>query len=196
MAKQLMDDEVSLKRRARRRLIGAVALVIVIVVLLPMVLDSEPKLGGQDIELRIPDKDKVGEFIPKMSIPSAPLSVPVSAVASLPVVTDQVVAASQVIESKLAPVKSEAKPVGDKHIENRQLTPHSGFVVQVGAFANADTAHQWQKKLSNQNIKVYTEKVGDKIRVRAGPYNTREAADNVYKKLEAQGLKPTVSPAY
>lgn len=205
MAKQLMDDEVGLKRRARRRLIGAVALAIVIVVLLPMVLDSEPKLGGQNIELRIPDKDKVGEFMPKMGMPSAPVSVlvvsspvaaPVSTVPSLPVVTDQVVAASQVIESKLAPVKSETKPVGDIHIENRQPTPHSGFVVQVGAFANADTAHQWQKKLSQQNIKVYTEKVGGKTRVRAGPYATREAADNVYKKLEAQGLKPTVSPAY
>lgn len=196
MAKQLMDDEVSLKRRARRRLIGAVALVIVIVVLLPMVLDSEPKLAGQDIELRIPDKDKVSEFMPKMGIPSAPVSVPVSAVVSLPVVTDQVVAAAQVVANKLAPVKSEAKPVGDKHIENKQLTPHSGFVVQVGAFANADIAHQWQKKLSNQNIKVYTEKVGDKIRVRAGPYDTREAADSVNKKLEAQGLKSTVSPAY
>jgi DedD protein len=196
MAKQLMDDEVSLKRRARRRLIGAVALAIVIVVLLPMVLDSEPKLGGQDIELRIPDKDKVGEFMPKMSIPSASVSVPISAVASLPVVKDQVVAASQVVENKLAPAKSEAKPVGDMHKENRQLTPHSGFVVQVGAFANADTAYQWQKKLSNQNIKVYTEKVGDKIRVRAGPYDTREAADNVNKKLVAQGLKSTVSSAY
>ena len=205
MAKQLMDDEVDLKRRARRRLIGAVALAIVIVVLLPMVLDSEPKLVGQDIELRIPDKDKVSEFMPKMGMPPAPVSVlvvsspvavPVSTVPSLPVVTDQVVAASQVIESKLAPVKSETKPVGDVHIENGQLTPHSGFVVQVGAFANADTAHQWQKKLSKQNIKVYTEKVGGKTRVRAGPYATREAADNVYKKLEAQGLKPTVSPAY
>ncbi|WP_239288067.1 SPOR domain-containing protein [Candidatus Nitrotoga sp. 1052] len=205
MAKQLMDDEVGLKRRARRRLIGAVALAIVIVVLLPMVLDSEPKLGGQNIELRIPDKDKVGEFMPKMGMPPAPVSVlavsspvaaPVSTVPSLPVVTDQVVAASQVLESKLAPVKSETKPDGDIHIENRQPTPHSGFVVQVGAFANADTAHQWQKKLSKQNIKVYTEKVGSKTRVRAGPYATREAADNVYKKLEAQGLKPTVSPAY
>lgn len=205
MTKQLMDDEVSLKRRARRRLIGAVALVIVIVVLLPMVLDSEPKLVGQDIELRIPDKDKVGEFMPKMGVPSVPVSalvvsspvaVPVSTVPSSPVIKDQAAAASQTIESKLAPLKSEAKPVADIHLENRQLTPHSGFVVQVGAFANADTAHQWQKKLSEQNIKVYTEKVGNKIRVRAGPYATREAADNVYKKLEAQGLKPTVSPAY
>lgn len=205
MEKQLMDDEVSLIRRARRRLIGAVALAIVIVVLLPMVLDSEPKLPGQDIELRIPDKDKVGEFMPKMGIPSAPVSVlqdsstvavPASAVSGIPVVKDQVAAASQSIKDKLAPVKSEAKPVGDVYPENKQSTSRSGFVVQVGAFSNADTAHQWKQKLSKQNIKVYTEKVGNKTRVRAGPYATREAADNVNKKLEAQGLKSTVSPAY
>ena len=206
MAKQLMDDEISLKRRARRRLIGAGALAIVIVVLLPMVLDSEPKLVGQDIELRIPDKDKVGEFMPKMGVSSAPVSVPVdsspltvpaSAVPGMPVVKSQVAAASQQADkSKLAPVKAETESVENNPIEDRQHTPHSGFVVQVGAFTNADTAHQWQKKLSKQNIKVYTEKIGNKPRVRAGPYATREAADNVYKNREAQGLKPTVSPAY
>jgi len=206
MAKQLMDDEVSLKRRARRRLIGAVALTIVIVVLLPMVLDSEPKLAGQDIELRIPDKDKVGEFMPKMGIPSAPVSdledsspvaVPASAEPNVPVVKDKTVAAPpQAIKSKLAPVKPEAKPVSDISKDNRQSTSRSGFVVQVGAFSNANTAHQWKKKLSKQNIKVYTEKVDGKTRVRVGPYATREAADEVYKKLVAQGLKPTVSPEY
>ena len=100
------------------------------------------------------------------------------------------------LKSKLAPVKSEAKSVGDVYPENKQSTSRSGFVVQVGAFSNADTAHQWKQKLSKQNIKVYTEKVGNKTRVRAGPYATREAADNVNKKLEAQGLKSTVSPAY
>jgi DedD protein len=67
-----------------------------------------------------------------------------------------------------------------------------GFVVQVGAFANSDTANQRQKELSKQGIKAYTERVGDKTRVRAGPYPTRESADVVYKKLESQGLKPTV----
>jgi DedD protein len=194
MAKQLMDDEASLKRRARRRLIGAVALVIVVVVLLPMVLDSEPKLAGQDIELRIPDKDKAGEFAPGMDMSSVPVAV--SAAVSAPAITDQVVAASQVSEQKPVSVKSEAKPAGDMHTENRRPVPRAGFVVQVGAFANADTAHQWQKKLRSQNIKVYTEQIDGKIRVRAGPYDTREAADSVNKKLEAQGLKPTVSPAY
>jgi DedD protein len=194
MAKQIMDDEINLKRRARRRLIGAVALVIVVVVLLPMVLDSEPKLAGQSIELRIPDKNKVGEFAPGMDISSVPVAV--SAAVSAPIIADQVATASQVVESKPVPASSGTKPVSGTSTEDKRPASRPGFVVQVGAFANADTAHQLQKKLSNQNIKVYTEKVDGKIRVRAGPYDTREAADSVNKKLEAQGLKSTVSQAY
>lgn len=46
------------KKRARRRLIGAVALVLAAVVGLPMILDSEPKPLGDDIEIRIPSRDK------------------------------------------------------------------------------------------------------------------------------------------
>ena len=94
MEKQLTDEEIDLRRKARRRLIGAVALLIAIVVLLPMVLDNEPRLvGPQNIELRIPDKDKVGEFTPGMEVPpssgvvsevAATIAVPASSSASLP----------------------------------------------------------------------------------------------------------------
>src|SRR3989338_11334892 len=68
MAKQLTDDELNLKRKARRRLIGAIALTLAVVVILPMVLDSEPRPTGQDIELRIPAPDKVGEFVPGVAV--------------------------------------------------------------------------------------------------------------------------------
>jgi DedD protein len=46
------------KKRARRRLIGAVALVLAAVIGLPMVLDSEPKPIAQDIDIKIPSKDQ------------------------------------------------------------------------------------------------------------------------------------------
>ncbi|MDE2311276.1 MAG: SPOR domain-containing protein [Betaproteobacteria bacterium] len=207
MAKQLTDDEASLKRKARRRLIGAVALTTVIVVLLPMLLDSEPRPVGQDIELRIPDKDKVGELVPKIGL--SPASAPAAALtAPTPVIADTAVAASQVVAAKVpeskpvpapkkpdatvpkqAPAKPESKPT-----EQTQAEPQQGFVVQVGAFTKAESAHYLQKKLSKEGFKVYTEKTGDKTRVRAGPYATREAADKVLRKLEAQGLHPVVSP--
>ena len=212
MAKQLTDDEASLKRKARRRLIGAVALTTAIVVLLPMLLDSEPRPVGQDIELRIPDKDKVGEFVPRMGLSpaSAPAAaLPASAPVPAPVIADTAIAASQVIAAKApeskpapapkkpdatvpeqAPAKPEPKPA-----EPAPAEPQQSFVVQIGAFSKAETAHYLQKKLSKEGFKAYTEKAGDKLRVRTGPYATREAADKALHKLEAQGLHPIVSPA-
>lgn len=46
------------KKRARRRLIGAVALALAAIIGLPMVLDSDPKPLPDDINIRIPSKDK------------------------------------------------------------------------------------------------------------------------------------------
>jgi len=53
-----MDPVLPEKKRARRRLVGAVALVLAIVIGLPMVLDSEPKPVADDIVIQIPAKDK------------------------------------------------------------------------------------------------------------------------------------------
>ena len=46
------------KKRARRRLVGAVALALAVAVGLPMVLDSEPRPLASDIDIKIPAKDK------------------------------------------------------------------------------------------------------------------------------------------
>ncbi|MGO0789295.1 SPOR domain-containing protein [Herbaspirillum seropedicae] len=46
------------KKRARRRLIGAVALALAVVIVLPMILDSEPKPLNDDIAIQIPSKDQ------------------------------------------------------------------------------------------------------------------------------------------
>lgn len=49
------------KKRARRRLVGAIALALGVAIGLPMVLDSEPKPLASDIEIKIPSKDKPAE---------------------------------------------------------------------------------------------------------------------------------------
>lgn len=50
-------DSLDLKKRARRRLVGAVALALLGIVVLPIVMDSEPKPVAQDIQVRIPSQD-------------------------------------------------------------------------------------------------------------------------------------------
>ena len=226
MAKQQTDDELNLRRKARRRLIGAIALTLAVVVILPMVLDSEPKPTGQDIELRIPAPDKVGEFVPGLAASEVAETVPLagSDVASAPVAAsavavvaaEAVAAASspqmeasgkiQTAASKQPEAKSaESSPPEQKASESK--TPESrtaesrspgkadgaeSFVAQIGAYSNADTAKREVDKLKKWGFKAYTEKVGNKIRVRVGPYAERDKADKVRKLLEKHGLHPVI----
>lgn len=241
MSKSTMDDAEKMKRLSRRRLVGAVTLTTIIVVMLPIVLDSEPGFIKPDIDLRIPDKETAGEFNPKLptaapveieisdlsgrasetsiptaSTPAASTSTSTStSTASAPTVSVKptvppvealpgtVSIAPAATKEKAAPAKALTHPAPNKVSAApakppvRQLTKNSGsFVIQVGAFTNANSANDLKIQLSQMNIKAYTEKIDDKTRVRAGPYSTKAAADKVLKKLEAQGLMPVViSPA-
>ena len=52
----LLDPTLPEKQRARRRLVGAIAMVVAAVVILPMVLDSHPKPVTDDIAIDIPNR--------------------------------------------------------------------------------------------------------------------------------------------
>ncbi|MFZ2628896.1 MAG: SPOR domain-containing protein, partial [Rugosibacter sp.] len=54
------DPGLQLKKRARRRLVGAAALALLAVIVLPMVMDREPRPSVQDIQVRIPSQDNEG----------------------------------------------------------------------------------------------------------------------------------------
>jgi DedD protein len=66
MARSISEQELQLKKRARRRLVGAIVLVTAVAVVLPMVLDSEPKPVRQNVDIHIPSPEG-GEFKPKTS---------------------------------------------------------------------------------------------------------------------------------
>lgn len=185
MAKQLSDDELYLRRKARRRLIGAFALTLAVVVILPMVLDSEPRPTGQDIDLRIPAPDKVGEFVPKTAASDVAAVLPSS---ELPVVP----APPAKAPVKEQPATSQKTKPGDK---DKPVVATEGYVAQIGAYSNADTAKQELDKLKKWGFKAYTEKAADMIRVRVGPYPDREKAEKVRQLLEKHGLHPVVMNA-
>jgi DedD protein len=65
--KDAADPVLPEKKRARRRLVGAIALAMAVAVGLPMILDSEPKPIATDIDIRIPAKDKT----PQVAVPVA-----------------------------------------------------------------------------------------------------------------------------
>ncbi|MDO9597976.1 MAG: SPOR domain-containing protein [Azoarcus sp.] len=50
-------ENLEIKKRARRRLVGAAALALLAAIVLPMAMDQEPQVSSQDIQISIPDRD-------------------------------------------------------------------------------------------------------------------------------------------
>ena len=83
--------ELELKRRGRRRLIGAITLGLLAVVFLPMIFDSEPRRSGsamkpQEISVQLPARDGQGALpapsvAPTTGTPAAPVATPPAVVA-------------------------------------------------------------------------------------------------------------------
>ncbi len=94
-----------LRVRARRRLAGAVALVLAAVVVLPMLLDSEPAPVSNKIPIKIPDRN--APFQPNLSDPVAANS---SSTPAAPETSSTVAPPATSAPTTTTPPKPEAKP--------------------------------------------------------------------------------------
>ncbi|NJD35560.1 MAG: SPOR domain-containing protein [Betaproteobacteria bacterium] len=102
-------NELQLKKRARRRLVGAVALALLAVIVLPMVMDREPRPLSQDIQVRIPSQDAPG--IAAKLLPGKPVATPMPPPEPKPVAEQK---AEVQAKSESAPAASAAAPVPAK----------------------------------------------------------------------------------
>ena len=66
------------------------------------------------------------------------------------------------------------------------------FVIQVGAFADAEAARETRKNVEKLGLKTYTQvaqtAAGNRIRVRVGPFSSRGDAEAALAKAKAAGL--------
>ena len=137
---------------------GAVALVLLAVIVLPMVFDPEPRPVAPPVSVRIPGEDDT-PFKPK---PPAQKPAP----------------------TEKKDVANEKKDVAN---EKKDVAKEE-YVVPVGAFAAPENV---TAKLAAAKIPHYTEAVpGNLTRVRAGPFPSREAAEEAAVKLKGLGLEP------
>ncbi|HTS23081.1 MAG TPA: SPOR domain-containing protein [Casimicrobiaceae bacterium] len=175
-----------LRRKARRRLVGAIVLALAAAVALPLLLENEPRPLGEDVSIQIPPVDS-GKFVNPLS-PGAPENKakgdkapalpppaanaarriePPKADASAPAPEAKAPspqpqpsdAASAVPETKaMAPAPSEPKPVTG---ETKADAPAAGgaFVVQVAAFSDRYGARSLVAKLKKSGFPGFTETV-------------------------------------
>lgn len=72
------------------------------------------------------------------------------------------------------------------------------YALQVGAFAEESKAAEVRAKLQMAGVAAYTQSIktasGTRIRVRVGPFNSKEEADSAAAKVRAQGLPAALLP--
>ncbi len=185
--KDAVDPVLPEKKRARRRLVGAIALALAVAVGLPMILDAEPKPLASDIDIRIPAKDKV----PQVAVPVAE-SLGRSEEIVEPAKVVPAVVAPEVAEVKVPSAKPEPKPelkksepkVAEKApekavekaapkvaapkdteralaiLEDKPAAAPSSqkYIVQVAALASQDKVNELQDKLKAAGIPSFTQK--------------------------------------
>ena len=195
------QDVDTLKRRGRRRLVGAVALVLLAVIVLPMVFDPEPRAPAPPVSVRIPGEDD-SSFTPKLGSKAAAKKKDAAA----PVVAEkkaepeqkaapepkpEAKAAEQKPEPTAAEAKADTKVAAAERARAEAALADAQYIVPVGAFADPGPV---TARLTAAKVPYYTEAVatakGTVTRVRAGPFTSRDAADQAVQKLKGLGFKP------
>ena len=218
-AEELALTEDPEQQRARHRLIGAAVLVLIAVVGLPRILDSNPKLAPNDIainivtSLPIPGTNSRPEEKAKTEVVAEPVKeapklalAPESKVEAKP---EPKIEAK--VEAKPTPAPSKTTGLGLAAGEEIVAVPNSGgsnsatnasgkYVIQIGAFASEERAQGWIAKLKEQKIPNYVlnknSSDGTKLFVlRAGPYTDKDTAEAAEKKIKAMGLSPRLVEA-
>ena len=180
-------DTSEIRRKGRQRLIGAVTIVLLLVVFVPMLLDPEPRQDKNDPVVAIPPKDGAAPLpAPAPAKASNPAPAPIEAKPSL----------ADTSKSSVPPRAPEAPKAESPKVEAAAASPKlEGFAVQVGAFGDEEKLRQARDKLSAARVTHFIERLPSGLtRLRAGPYKTREEAEKATAAVGAAGLTGKVVP--
>lgn len=196
------EEALQLKRRARRRLVGAIALVTFVVIILPLILDKEPSPAGPPLSVQIPSQD-AGSFntrvVPPapaaLAAPAAEKQAETAAAKAEPPTVKAAPPAPPAAKTELAAAPEPVKAPVRIDVARAPAAPNDqAWVVSLDAFSDKKNVTQLRSKLTAAGVKSYTELVktskGELTRVRAGPFASRDAAEKARTKLAAMGLKP------
>jgi len=171
------------KKRARRRLIGAVALVLAAVIGLPMILDSQPKPVADDIAIQIPSKDK------QVPLPRSHTPANDSATASLDATEEMLDPADlpDRLDDKQAPQKAANQAEPASQAPSQAKTVESPKV--VGKSAEADPVAKHEIKTGTKPDPKASDKKAGKYAIQVAALATKEKIDELQGKLKSGGIK-------
>ena len=205
------------KRRARWRLFGAILIAGSVAAITPFLLEEQARPLSQDLLIEIPSKNSKFTKIDSLKPQDPAAQESASSVTSATPVTPQGPATPATPQGPVAIAKSEttkeapakelpakqtpAKQTPAKQTPTKEASPTAaktkGFMVQVGAYSKPESAASTKKRRESGGHRVVTETIkaadgSDRHRVRIGPFESREAAEQVRDRAKAQGYDAIV----
>lgn len=165
---------------------GAVVLVALAVIFLPMLLSGPVERTRVDIALDMPPEPTV-DAAP--TLPTADQFAddrPEAALANQPPPTDL----DQLTDEPTEPQTLEVRPETETEPEPQpepatepEPAPEAGFYVQVGAFGSAENAERLAVQLRDDDLSVRVVDESGAHRVQVGPIDTRAGAERMSQRL-------------
>ena len=202
------------------RLIGAAILVLAGVIGFPALFDNQPRPIPVDLPIVIPDKANVPALVAPAATVVNAASSPPAAPAPAPVVPPALVVEAPrpsppVVAAKPAPASADVPAVPNKPVPTRvddagkardllegkepgskAVAAEGRFIVQVGAFSDADKVREVRQKVEALGLKTYTQvidtKDGSRTRVRVGPFTDKAEATRTAEKIRKLGVSASI----
>jgi DedD protein len=190
----MADEATQLKKRARRRLIGAAALALLAAIVLPMVMDHQPAPPLKDIQVRIPSPDEGGVLRSTPAAARQEKPAPAAEPPAMPI--------SKSAEAAKPEPKPEPRPDENKEAKRAKEVlagkpADEEWEVQLGAYQNPGSVTNLVAKLKQLGVPTYTEKIdtpnGPRTRVRAGPFSSQEEAEKARTRVKIIGVDGPVA---
>ena len=189
MARVKNEQDLLLRKRARRRLVGSIVLVIIAIIVLPMILERAPKQEGKEIEIIIPSENLLDESSTVVAKEGMDLKTELDSSSDNNIeeagILDTKINTSKEVKTEVEQITEKKpdlliKPTQKKKAQSSKATRskrdseknHQGknpvvtnekFVVQLGAFSDSSKAKHQQRSLTSNGIKkAYTETVKNK----------------------------------
>jgi DedD protein len=176
---------------------------------LPRIFDVEQKSAPDNIEIHIPSAEPSASTISSAPVKNASASAVVSATTNIDLSLDkeEVIVnnnETHAVNGKKNEVVTnvESKPKSNV-AENNEVAPFvdekgSKYVVQVAALESKSNIKELQNKLQTAGIASYMQTVttesGERIRLRVGPFKTKEEAEKARDKVNKLNLSSVIVP--
>ena len=200
-----VDPMLPEKKRARRRLVGAVALVLAAIIGLPMILDAEQKPLGDDVVIQIPSKDQVaptsmatGHATRVAAATALDPTEEVMITAPLPKVDAAVSAPSEpaTVVAKPPPAPREepatAAPIATPEVRSvpkkEAVLLHKNSTRVVDETARQPDSVRAQSILDGGSVVAKLDKKSTKVIVQVAALASKEKVDELRDKLKAAGI--------